>query len=126
MIDGLSTGPGIKSALDNHGEMSRLRSKFGIRISPSPTVGTYIISAKIRRILSEYARVKPGVSPKKIDRLTSKLDRLGKTELEYLFHLGTEESVADMISMLKQKFSDIHDSAYEWKGIDRDANFGEI
>ena len=123
MINDFDTGPGIRSALDNHGEMSRFRSKHGIRISPSPTVGTYIISSKIRKILAEYTRVKPGVSLRKIDRLTSKLDRLGKLELEYLFHLGTEESVADMINTLKQRYSQIYESAARWKGLDRDGNF---
>lgn len=106
----------IRSAMDNHGEMSRFRAKNGIRISPSPSVSTYIICTKIKRIIREYALAKPAVSPKKIDRMISKLDKLGKAELEYLYHLGTEESVSDMITAIGYTFGRLSKEASQWKG----------
>lgn len=102
--------------MDNHGEMSRFRAKNGIRISPSPSVSTYIICTKIKRIIREYALAKPSVIPKKIDRMISKLDKLGKTELEYLYYLGTEESVTDMVTAIGYTFGRLYKEASQWRG----------
>lgn len=114
MDDAIINGS-IRAAMDNHGEMSRFRSQNGVRISPSPSVSTYIICVRITRVIKEYAMAKPGIPSRKIDRLISKIDKLGKTELEYLHHLGTEDSVAKMISVIGKNFTQISSEANKWK-----------
>lgn len=105
----------IKGALDRDGEMSRLKAQSGIRISSSPCVSTYIIERKIRRILEHYAKGVTFKSARTIDRLINKLDVLEKVDLEYLHHVGTEESVDRMISTLKMTNASINSIACAWK-----------
>lgn len=112
----------IRSALENHGEMSRFRSQNGIRISPSPSVSAYIVCARLARIIKEYSSAKPNIPSKKINRLISKIDKLGKTELEYLYHLGTEESVSAMIETIDRPYGHICELANKWKWRDEPGN----
>lgn len=105
----------IRNALDNHGEMSRFRSQNGIRISPSPSASSYIVCSRITRILRDYTAAKPSVSNRKIDRMITKINKLSKTDLEYLYYLGTEESVQDMVCEIAKTYGHISSQAQRWK-----------
>lgn len=107
----------IRSAMDRHGEMSRLRAQTGLRISGSPCVSSYIIEKRIRKILQHYANGRPHSERRSIDRMVNKLDKLDKTDLEYLCHIGTEESVIDMIAILKMTHVNINRLSSEWKSL---------
>lgn len=107
----------IRHALDSHGEMSRLRAQTGLRISGSPCVSTYIIEKRIRKILEHYANGRPHAERKSVDRMLSKLDKLDKVDLEYLHHMGTEESVMDMITVLKMTHGNINKLSTQWKSL---------
>lgn len=109
------TPSNLRAALDRDGEMSRLRAMTGLRISNSPSAGTYIIEKKIRNILAHYANGSDYASMKKTDRMVSRMDKLSKTDLEYLYFLGTEESVADMISVLSLTQKKVNELATAWK-----------
>jgi len=107
----------IKIAMERDGEMSKLRASAGIRISNSPAVSTYIIEKKVRKILNHYAETQPHSEVVKIHRMITKLDKLTKVDMEYLYFLGTEESVADMIKVLRMTHATINDLATKWKEL---------
>lgn len=109
------TPSSLRSAMERDGEMSRLRSQAGIRISASPCVSVYIVEKRVRAILNYHAKAVGHKEAVKIDRLTNKLDKLGKTDLEYLHYLGTEQSVAEMISVLRMTHSSINRLSSQWK-----------
>lgn len=100
--------------MDRHGEMSRLRVSAGLRISSSPQVSSYIIERKIRSIIHQFGESIAKNQAKTVDRLINKLDKLGKPELEYLHYLGTEESVHDMVMVLKMTFNNITKLSSKW------------
>jgi hypothetical protein len=106
----------FKNAIDRDGEMSKIKATVGLRISNSPSASTYIIENKIRKILEHYASDKPFKEKKRIDRMVTRLDKLAKVDLEYLFFLGTEESVATMIKTLSKTHNKINELSIKWKG----------
>jgi hypothetical protein len=107
----------MRSAMDRDGEMSKLRAMSGLRISSSPCVSSYIIEKRIRKILDQYTKCRPSSERKSIDRMVTKLDKLDKSELEYLHHIGTEESVEDMVSVLKMTHSNITKLSSAWANM---------
>lgn len=117
-MDDMGPTSSIRIAMDNHGEMSRFRSKNGIRISPSPSASSYIVCSRITRILRDYAAAKPNVSNRKIDRMITKINKLGKTELQYLYYLGTEESVYDMVCTIGKTYGQILSESNKWRWSD--------
>jgi hypothetical protein len=104
----------LRYALERDGEMSKLRAMTGLRVSSSPSTSTYIIEKKIRNIVNHFAKDKGFQEQKKCDRMITKLDRLATIDLVYLHHLGTEESVSEMIAILRLPYHRIHKLAEQW------------
>jgi hypothetical protein len=109
------TPSALRSAMERDGEMSRLRVMTGLRISNSPCASTYITEKKIRNILIHYAQSMSWKEVKKVDRMISRMDKLSNVDLEYLYHLGTEESVSDMIKALSLTHKQVNKLSTEWK-----------
>lgn len=115
MYNSKYTSGSIKIAMEKDGEMSKLRASSGIRISSSPAVSTYILEKKIRVILDQYSHTQPHTEMTRIHRMITKLDKLQKVDLEYLNFLGTQESVYDMIKVLKMTHATINRLSTQWK-----------
>lgn len=118
MYNSKYTAGSIKIAMERDGEMSKLRASSGIRISSSPVASTYILEKKVRVILDHYAQTQSHKELTRIHRMITKLDKLQKVDMEYLNYLGTQDSVAEMIRVLRMTHANINKLAIQWKSTE--------
>jgi hypothetical protein len=104
-----------KNAVHSSGELSRLKSRMGIRVSGASRGSEFIIISKLKRAIHSaiaHADEKRRVT---YDRLTSKLDRLSLEELEWLHYLLGEQGFDYMITQIQIKATSIRKMAMKWK-----------
>lgn len=103
-----------KNATTNSGEMSRLKSRMGIKISGAPSSSAHILISKITKELTKAAATANERARVTYDRLTSKLERLSMTELEYTLYVLSELGFDGMVEHLRTKASLIKKNAMKW------------
>ncbi len=110
-----SSGYVSRNVVNSSSELSRLKSRMGIRVGSAARSSEFIIINKIKREINAavaHANEKMRVT---YDRLTSKLDRLSLYELEWLQFLLGEFGFNHMISQLQIKATSIRKAAMKWQ-----------
>lgn len=104
-----------KNVVNSSGDMSRLRSRLGIRVSGANRPSEFIIVNRIKKVI--IAAVASADEKLRItyDRMTSKLDRMSINELEFILFILGEEGFDEMIAQMQLKHTVIHRSAAKWK-----------
>ena len=85
-----------------YGEMSKLKSSLGLRISSAPRSSSYIIQTRLKRAVNGYGAYQETVKQHvKRDRMITKVNSLSDTELMYFDHLLETEGLDEFIRVLE-------------------------
>lgn len=104
-----------KNAVNSAGELSRLRSRLGVRVSGANRPSEFIIVNKLKKAIQQAIHKADERMRVTYDRLKTKLDRLTIDELEFLQAIHGDEGFDEMIMAIKQKATIIHRQAMKWK-----------
>lgn len=104
-----------KNAVNSAGELSRLRSRLGVRVSGANRPSEFIIVNKLKKAIQQAIHKADERMRVTFDRLKTKLDRLTIDELEFLQSILGEDGFDQMITTIQQKATVIHRQAMKWK-----------
>jgi len=109
---------------NNYGELSRLKSMLGLRVSGSPSVSIYILTSKLKKALVHEAKSRETVKGVvKIDRMITKLDKLREADLRYLVHILDERGIVPCMREIQRPAGQIKRAANAYIGaISEDEN----
>lgn len=103
-----------RHAVNSAGEMSRLRSRMGIRVSVSSSPSEFILISKIKKAIQKAIPQADERMRVTFDRLISKLEKLKVVDLQYLVDVLDTDSFDQMIATMRMKAKVIHRTAARW------------